>query len=81
MKLNHNDLKERSARMLSAYNNKNIDIDDLSTRQLKELLTTTQFLFDVCLNKLEERGEIIFLGDAPLIPYVSDTVVETILTR
>jgi hypothetical protein len=41
-------------------------------------LTVTQFVTDLCLNELEYRGELVLLGDTPLVPYVADHMVETV---
>jgi hypothetical protein len=57
------------------------NIQDLTFEQLERLMTVTQFVTDLCLNELEYRGELVLLGDTPLVPYVSDHMVETVLTR
>jgi hypothetical protein len=44
-------------------------------------MTVSQFVTDLCLNELEYRGELVLLGDTPLVPYVADHMVETVLTR
>jgi hypothetical protein len=57
------------------------NIQDLTVEQLERLMTVTQFVTDLCLNELEYRGEPVLLGDTPLVPYVADHMVETVLTR
>jgi hypothetical protein len=44
-------------------------------------MTITQFVTDLCLNEIERRGALDFLGGVPVIPYVSEHGVKTILTR
>jgi len=57
------------------------NIQDLTVEQLERLMTVTQFVTDLCLNELEYGGELVLLGDTPLVPYVADHMVETVLTR
>jgi hypothetical protein len=56
-------------------------IQDLIVKQLEMLMTVTQFVTDLCLNELEDRGELVLVGDTPLVPHVADYRIETILTR
>jgi hypothetical protein len=49
-------------------------------------MTVTQFVTDLCLNEIEERGELTYapIGDgrlAPIVPYACDHMIETVLTR
>lgn len=57
------------------------DIRDLTVAKLERLMTVTQHVTDLCLNELERRGEIGLLGGYPVVPYICDYMVETILTR
>jgi hypothetical protein len=57
------------------------NIQDLTVRQLERLMTVTQFVTDLCLKELEDRGKLVLVGDTALVPYVADYRVETILTR
>jgi hypothetical protein len=57
------------------------NIQDLTVKKLERLMTVTQFVTDLCLNELEDRAELALVGDTPLVPYVADYRVETILTR
>ena len=57
------------------------NIQDLTVKKLERLMTVTQFVTDLCLNELEERGKLVLLGDTPVVPYVADYRVETVLTR
>jgi hypothetical protein len=57
------------------------NIQDLTVKQLERLMTVTQFVTDLCLNEPEDRGELVLVGDTPLVPYAADYRVETILTR
>jgi hypothetical protein len=61
------------------------NVKDLAVKQIRRLMTVTQFVTDRCLNEIERRGELTFApsptGLAPIVPYESDYMVETILTR
>jgi hypothetical protein len=57
------------------------DLRALPLATLRRLITVTQYSTDVLLNEIEERGELTFIGDAPVIPYIAEHEVETILTR
>jgi hypothetical protein len=69
----------------AAYEITGGNIKDLSVDQICRLMTVTQFVSDLCLNEIERRGELTFApgptGLVPIVPYLSDHVVETILTR
>jgi hypothetical protein len=54
---------------------------DLTTEQVEKLMTITQFVTDLCLDEIERRGALDFLGGVPVVPYVSEHGVKTILTR
>jgi hypothetical protein len=41
----------------------------------------TQYATDVMLDEIERRGELTFEGGVPIVPYMSNWAVETILTR
>jgi hypothetical protein len=56
-------------------------LPDMSQDELERLITVTQYVTDLCINEFEARGEIIDLGIGPLIPYVCEYYVDTILTR
>ena len=49
--------------------------------RLYHLITLTQHATDVLPNEIERRGEICYLGSMPIVPYLADYSVETILTR
>ena len=62
------------------------NVESLTLAQLYRLMTVTQYVTDLCLNEIEQRGELTFLPRpdgslAPIIPYTSEHHVETILTR
>jgi oligoribonuclease (3'-5' exoribonuclease) len=57
------------------------NLKDLSVEQIERLMTVTQYVTDICLNELEERGEMVSHKGAPVVPYISEYMVETILTR
>jgi hypothetical protein len=57
------------------------DLKTLTLDQLHRLMTTTQFVTDLCLNEVERRGELTWMEGAPCVPYHSDHVCWTVLTR
>jgi hypothetical protein len=57
------------------------DVAGISLDRLYHLITLTQHATDVLLNEIERRGEIYYLGGMPIVPYLADYSVETILTR
>jgi hypothetical protein len=65
----------------AAYEMTGGNVKDLTLEQLQRLMTVTQFVTDLCLNEIEERGELTFKGEMPIIPYQCDHSVLTILTR
>jgi len=65
----------------AAYEMTGGSASDLSLDQLERLMTVTQFVTDLCLNEIERRGELTFLGNMPILPYLCEHSVETVLTR
>jgi hypothetical protein len=62
------------------------NVGKLSLEQLQRLMTVTQYVTDLCLNEIERRGELTYFpgkdgGLTPIVPYMSDHMVETVLTR
>ncbi len=57
------------------------DVTALPTGAIQRLMTITQHATDIMLNELERRDELEFVQDLPVVPYVSEYMVETILTR
>jgi hypothetical protein len=57
------------------------NIKDLSSDQLQRLITVAQYVTDLCVNEMEQRGELLFFGELPALPYRCDYVVETVFTR
>jgi hypothetical protein len=57
------------------------DVTNLSTAELLRQITIAQHITDVLLNEIEARGELTLIDGVPCLPYESDYVVETILTR
>jgi hypothetical protein len=53
----------------------------LSDVHLARLITMSQYCTDVLLNEIESRGNLTFRDGMVIVPYHSDHVVETILTR
>ena len=74
------ELIEASYRIAGGY------ISNLTYEQLTRLMTITQFVTDLCLREIEDRGELAWAPGAdgkmvPIVPYNSDVVVETVLNR
>ena len=58
------------------------DLLDLPLERLHYLITITQHATDLLLNEIERRGELPVRPDGvPIVPYMSDYYVETVLTR
>jgi hypothetical protein len=62
------------------------NIRDLTYEKLTRLMTITQFVTDLCLREIEDRGELAWALGAdgrmiPIVPYNSDVFVETVLNR
>jgi hypothetical protein len=62
------------------------NVSDLPYEQLSRLITITQFLADLCLTEIEDRGKLTWAPGAdgqmvPIVPYDSDVAVETLLNR
>jgi hypothetical protein len=57
------------------------NLKDLNTDQIGRLMTVTQYVTDLCLNEIESRGELASYEGTPLVPYQSEHMVETVLTR
>lgn len=65
----------------AAYELTGGNIADLSSEKIQRLMTVTQYVTDICLNEIERRGELAFQEGMPVVPYVADHGVETVLTR
>jgi hypothetical protein len=57
------------------------DVAGISLDRLYHLITISQYATDVLLNEIERRGGIYYLEGMPIVPYLADYSVETILTR
>jgi hypothetical protein len=62
------------------------NISDFTFQRLTRLMTITQFITDLSLREIEDRGELAWAPGAdgkmvPIVPYKSDFVVETALNR
>lgn len=65
----------------AAYEVTDGNVADLPDAKLARLITLASFVFDLSLNELERRGLLALCEGAPVIPYLSDHAVETVLTR
>lgn len=57
------------------------DVEQMSSHQIEKLMTVGQYLTDRGLAEIERRGELVFIEGMPSLPYLSEHVIETILTR
>lgn len=67
--------------IVASYDITGGSLADFDSDQLRKMMTVTQYVTDLCLNELEYRGDLTFMGDVPIVPYQSEYSVETILTR
>ena len=56
-------------------------IEGTSPAKLEVLMTVTQYITDLCLNEIERKGMLEQIDGMPCVPYVSEHMVPTILTR
>jgi len=58
-------------------------VKDLTLERLRSLMTVTQFVTDLCLNEIEDRGALTYSRDTSrvIVPYQCDHMLETVLTR
>ncbi|TDH57936.1 hypothetical protein E2C06_35255 [Dankookia rubra] len=74
-KVSREDLIAETAELLDG-NTANLSLD-----RLLQLITIMQHATDVLLNEIERRGKLTFQEEVPVVPYVSDYRIKTILTR
>jgi hypothetical protein len=67
----------------AAYQVTGGSVKDLSLGKLRSLMTVTQFVTDLCLNEIEDRGALTYSRDTSrvIVPYQCDYMLETVLTR
>ena len=67
----------------AAYEMTGGSVEDLSLEKLRFLMTVTQYVTDLCLNEIEDRGARTYTRDSDrvIIPYQCDHMVQTVLTR
>ena len=65
----------------AAYDITGGSLSDLTHDQILKLMTVTQYVTDICLNEIEDRGKLTFLDDVVIVPYQCEHYAETILTR
>lgn len=65
----------------AAYDVTGGNVADLTPEQLGRLMTVASFVFDCCLNEFERRGLLLVEDGMPVVPYLSEHAVETVLTR
>ena len=56
-------------------------LEFMSYDHIVELMTVSQIIANLHLNKIEQRGELADDNARVIVPYNADFVVETILTR
>jgi len=75
LKMTKDELEAAAAEFLGG------NVADLPLARLHWLITVSQFVTDTILNEIEERDELTFHQDSPIVPYHSDHQVKTVLTR
>lgn len=65
----------------AAYDMTGGNLADLASEKIYRLMTVTQYVTDLCINEIERRGQLETHEGMPVVPYLSDHGVETILTR
>jgi hypothetical protein len=70
-------------RVEAAYEFTGGNVEDLPLDNLRSLMTVTQFVTDLCLNEIEDRGALTYPRDTGqvIVPYQCDHMIETVLTR
>lgn len=48
--------------------------------EIERLMTVMQYIFDISLNELQDRGELATHEGSFVVPYVCDYMVQTTLT-
>ena len=71
--------KEELIEAADALTGKNVK--ELPIEAVLRLMTVTQFVTDLCMNEVENRGELTYYGGTVVVPYLCDHGVETVLTR
>ena len=57
------------------------DIKGKSLQEVTHLMTVTQYVTNLCLNEIEDRGQLVrYMGNV-VVPYECDFALETALTR
>ncbi|OYU87665.1 MAG: hypothetical protein CFE29_22790 [Bradyrhizobiaceae bacterium PARB1] len=56
-------------------------LKDMTLDEVERLVTVAQYVFDICLNELDDRGELRDSDGCVSVPYVCDYIVWTALTR
>lgn len=56
------------------------DVKGMTLDEIKRLMTVMQYITDICLNELQDRGELAEHEGRVVVPYVCDHMVQTILT-
>ena len=77
MTMTRDDVQARIAKMIPG----DLLLEFMSYNGIVELMTVTQIITNLCLNEIEERGELTEQEGRAIVPYDADFVVETILTR
>src|SRR6201988_2089587 len=49
------------------------------TDEIKNLITVAQYVTDICLNELQDRGELETYQGNVVVPYVCEHMVQTVL--
>ena len=77
MTMTKDDVQARIAKVIPG----GLLLEFMSYNGIVELMTVTKIITNLCLNEIEERGELTEQERRAIVPYGTDFVVETILTR
>ena len=77
MTMTKDEVQARIAKMIPG----GLLLEFMSYEHIVELMTVTQVITNLCLNEIEQRGELTDHNGRAIVPYDADFVVETILTR
>lgn len=72
---------DASVRMLEQNLVEPDNVKTITSERLAHLLTIGEYIRDLCLVELEQRGELELHEGLFVMPYVGDVMVDTVLTR
>lgn len=79
--MNDNELTQDELEAAVASLTSGLAVEELPSDEIIKLMTIGQYLADRGLAEIEKRGELEFHEGSPVMPYCSDHMIETVLTR